>query len=111
MRITTLTTNVKWNLKWLEGRRGAPADLENGDRAEDIRNACIRLCHEVGQPLEAWSQRLPNRRKALANVRLSYRHKRDGKALRDLVVLTISALEAASWIDSLGCAALPLQRG
>ena len=111
MRKTTLLSNLRWNLKWLLKQRGTGANSDYANRAENIRNACIRLCHEAGQPLEAWSRRLPGRRKALVDARLSYRHRRHGKVLTDLVILTISALEAASWIDSMGCGALPLQRG
>ncbi len=108
MRKSAIIHGLKVNLAWLQSQAGKRSNPRGSLRAEETRNACIRFCAEVPQPLEAWSRRRKGRRAALADVRSSYRIPGQSRHLQGLVILTISALEAAAWIDTMGLPCLPM---
>ena len=84
------------------------AKQRDHDQSVNIMVGCFGVLRQAGQrDMAGWLDRKPERRRVLSDVRESYLSKRGNKVLRDLVTLTISAVEACTWVDNWLPGALP----
>lgn len=90
--------------KDLGGKQGLSA--EDGWRMQNVMVGAILLINQCGRSVQGWLDREPGRRGALKRVQKGSR--RGGKALRDLLGLAISELEAAVWLDEVDVGPLPI---
>ncbi|MFH1921702.1 MAG: hypothetical protein ABIP48_17700 [Planctomycetota bacterium] len=100
--------NLKLNLDWLEkqpDRKGLLRD--NHDRALNIMVGCFQTLGECNYRAAGWIDRRNGRRRRLENIRECYTTQAGKRALGQLLELTICALEAATWIDTMPVGALP----
>ena len=86
----------------------AAAKQRDHDQAVNIMVGCFYVLRQAGQrDMAGWLDRKPERRRVLSDIRESYLSKQGNKVLRDLVSLTISAVEACTWVDNWLPGALP----
>ena len=106
MKKTTLLNNLKKLQQWAAAKKKDP------DQAVNIMVGCFLALQQSGfHCATQWIDRVPDRRKVLKNIQKSHATRRGNKALRDLLALTISAVEAYTWVDSWNTYALPLLAG
>ena len=87
----------------------AAAKQRDHDQAVNIMVGCFGVLRQAGQrDITGWIDRKPERRRVLKNIQKLYLSKLGNKVLRDLVSLTISAVEACTWIDNWLPGALPV---
>ena len=85
------------------------AKQRDHDQSVNIMVGCFGVLRQAGQrDMAGWLDRKPERRRVLSDVRESYLSKRGNKVLRDLVSLTISVVEACTWVDNWLPGALPV---
>ena len=85
------------------------AKQRDHDQSVNIMVGCFGVLRQAGQrDMAGWLDRKPERRRVLSDVRESYLSKRGNKVLRDLVTLTISAVEACTWVDNWLPGAMPV---
>ena len=104
MNKRTLLRNLAKAAEWI-------ADMErNHDEAVNIVVGCFRILEQAGQRrVTDWLDRKPDRRRILGNIRELYLTPKGNKVLRDLISLTISAVESCTWVDDWLPGALPVQ--
>ncbi len=102
MNKKTLLNNLKKAVEWLNsGQR-------DHDQAVNIMVGCFCILRQAGQQgVTAGIDRKSERRRVLSNVRESYLSRQGNKVMRDLVALTISAVESCIWVDNWLPCALP----
>ena len=99
--------NLRFSLAWMEKQLSARRTSDTINRALNTMVGCFEILAICGVPTTAWIDRRKGRRRALKNVRERYSKPDGNRALRQLLRLTITALEAAVWIKSLPVGALP----
>ena len=103
MKKRILLKNLDKAAEWLAAKQ------RDHDQAVNIMVGCFGVLQQAGQhDMAGWLDRKPDRRRVLKNIQKSHLSKRGNKVLRDLVSLTISAVEACTWIDNWLPGALPV---
>ncbi len=101
-----LRRNREWIKRQLQSRRPRTVD---GWTAENIMVGCIQFTNCCGHSLREWIDRKAGRRAALERIQSSYQTRRGNRVLIALVDLTVSELEACTWMDEFPVGALPIK--
>ena len=101
--------NLEHAKTWLEERLGKPSTIGDPWEAQNILVGCVQLANQCRQPVHAWVDRRKGRRSALKRVRETHNTESGNRALRQLIDLTISAVQSCTWRDEFLTGALPIK--
>ncbi len=94
-------TQLKKSEKWLDSQQSHKTFIpEDSMVAQNIMLGCIDLTRVCGFNAADWADRKPKRLQRLRQIKRTWKTKAGHKDLCKLIRLTISSLDAASWLDN-----------